>query len=273
MANFFPRWTNTLPIKLAVALLFLAGGAALAVTYYFTNKYTEQGYQPSQPIPFSHKLHAGDLQMDCRYCHSFVEVSGHANVPTNETCATCHTASTMQVKTESPLLEKVREASEKGTGVEWTKVHQMPDYVYFNHSVHIARGVSCVSCHGKVNEMEVVFKDQPQSMGWCLDCHRNPEQALRPLDQVTNLDWKPSDQNREEFYQQLLAQGAKPEKLAELITGKPTSSAEEGKYGMNDLIQLANDRFGAEMTQDEIGAQLKNHWAVSPPESCGACHR
>lgn len=192
MANTFPRWTNTLPLKLLVCFLFLGAGIAGGVTYYFTQKYTRVGYQPSQPIPFSHKIHAGELGMDCRYCHSFVEQSGAANLPTSNTCYNCH----QHVKTNSPHIAKIRESVETGKPLEWVKVHKTPDYAYFDHSVHVNSGISCVSCHGKINEMPVVFHQHSLSMGWCLDCHNAPEDHLRPLNQITNLDWTAKGEGR-----------------------------------------------------------------------------
>jgi hypothetical protein len=189
MANIFPRWTNTLPLKLLVSLLFIGGGVSAGINYYFTQKYTRVGYMPSQPIPFSHAIHAGQLQMDCRYCHSFVEKGGHANVPTTNTCYNCH----QHIKTNSPHIAKIKESVETGKPIEWVKIHKTPDYAYFNHSVHVNSGVSCVSCHGKINEMPVVYQAESQSMGWCLECHRNPAASLRPLDKITNLNWKPED--------------------------------------------------------------------------------
>ncbi|MES2709544.1 MAG: cytochrome c3 family protein [Verrucomicrobiota bacterium] len=185
MANTFPRWTNTLPLKLLVCIAFIGLGVSAGVAYYFTQSYTRVGYQPSQPIPFSHQIHAGQLGMDCRYCHSFVEQSGAANVPSSDTCYRCH----QHVLPNSPLLEPLRESVATGKPLEWVKVHKTPDYAYFNHSVHVDSGVSCVSCHGKINEMPVVFHHESQSMSWCLDCHREPEKHLRPLDKVTDLNW------------------------------------------------------------------------------------
>ncbi|MEN9283026.1 MAG: hypothetical protein RLZZ179_519 [Verrucomicrobiota bacterium] len=203
MANLFPRWTNTLPLKLLIALGFVGASVAAGVTYYFTQEYTRKGYMPSQPIPFSHEIHAGQLGLDCRYCHSFVEKSGHANVPGSNTCWNCH----QHVKTNSPHIAKIKESVETGKPMQWVKIHKVPDYAYFNHSVHVNSGVSCVSCHGKVNEMPVVFHDQSQSMGWCLDCHRAPENHLRPLDKITNLNWTAKDagQNQKEMGEKLKA--------------------------------------------------------------------
>lgn len=185
----FPRWSNkVLPI------LFFGvigpGGTALigGVWYYFTNKYTEVGYQPVQPVEFSHKLHAGELGMDCRYCHHTVERSSFAAVPATQTCMNCHT----KVKPDSPLLAAVRESWEKDTPVPWIKVHNLPDYAYFNHSAHLASGVGCASCHGRIDQQPRVTQMQPLSMGWCLDCHRNPTEHLRSKNDVTNMAWRPN---------------------------------------------------------------------------------
>ncbi len=169
-------------------------GAAITggITYYFTPKYTRVGYEPTQPVPFQHDLHVQQLGMDCRYCHSFVEIASHSNVPTVQTCMGCH----QQVQAQNPKLDAVRAAWNGGKGdgpaVNWVKVHRIPDYAYFNHAVHVNRGVSCYSCHGPVNDMRVVFQHESQSMKWCLDCHRAPENHLRPPDQVFNLAWRPA---------------------------------------------------------------------------------
>ncbi|MEN3943031.1 cytochrome c3 family protein [Prosthecobacter sp. SYSU 5D2] len=218
-------------------------------------------------MPFSHKIHAGQLGLDCRYCHSFVENSSHANVPTNQTCFNCHGPGKGNIKSASPKLEMVVKAQETKQPIPWVKVHKAPDYVYFNHSAHLNRGISCQSCHGQVNEMEVVKHAEPQSMGWCLDCHRNPEDKLRPLDQVTNLNYKPEDLDRSAFYQSLLAKGVKADEIAETI--------EEGKKAttVEDLVALASESYGKQVTQLEVGTQLKKHWQVQPPENCTACHR
>lgn len=165
-------------------------GVTIAVTclyYYGPPQYTRVGYAPSQPVAYSHAQHVGQLGISCLYCHTNVEQSPHANVPNSQTCMNCHTA----IKATSPLLSQIRESYSTGNPVGWERVHQVPDYVQFNHSVHVKRGVSCVSCHGKINEMSVVRHDQPLSMSWCLDCHRHPEKHLRFDEDVYNLDWKP----------------------------------------------------------------------------------
>ena len=186
MSNIFPKSANRLPLQIVLFLLVLGGVVATGVTYYMTPKYTRVGYAPVQPVPFSHQLHAGQLGLDCRYCHSNVEKSGHANIPTSQTCMNCHN----QIKTQSPLLAPVRQSFETGQPVPWVKVHSVPDFVYFNHSVHIARGVSCVSCHGRIDQMEVVTHAKSLSMEFCIDCHRAPETAVRPRELVTNLGWE-----------------------------------------------------------------------------------
>jgi hypothetical protein len=186
MSKIFPKSANALPLQILIFLGILGGVAAAGINYYATPKYTRVGYQPVQPVPFEHSLHAGQLGIDCRYCHAGVEKSGTSSVPAAQTCMNCHSA----IKTQSPLLEVVRQSYQTGDPVPWVKIHAVPDYVYFNHSVHVNRGVSCVECHGKVNEMKVVHQDQPHSMSWCLDCHRNPAARIRLPEDVFNLDSK-----------------------------------------------------------------------------------
>lgn len=271
MGNFFPRWTNWLPLKLAVALFFVLVGVAVGLTYYFTPKYTRVGYEPTQPVPFSHKIHAGQLQMDCRYCHSFAEESSHSNVPVNQVCFNCHGTGKGNIRSSSPKLARVMEAEASGQSIPWVKIHKLPDYAYFNHSAHLNRGISCASCHGKVNEMEVVRQDQPQSMGWCLQCHRNPEDNLRPLDQITNLNYEAGQLDRKAFYQGLLDKGIKADEIAAVITGGARVDKPAGS--VNDLVAMAEEAFGKSVAQREVGLQLKKHWQIQPPESCAACHR
>lgn len=268
MGNFFPRWTNWVPIKLAVAVVFIVVGVSFAVPYYFTPKYTRVGYQPTQPVPFSHKIHAGQLNLDCRFCHSFGERSSHSNVPFNQVCFNCHGGGKGQIKLASPKLEPVRKAAETNEPIKWVKIHKVPDYAYFNHSAHLNRGVSCVSCHGKINEMEVVYQAEPQSMGWCLDCHRNPEQKIRPLTEVTNLDWKPESVEREAFYKSLLAKNTAAAIAAE-IPGAGADAPKDEK----GLAEQAKKAYGDKVTQEEVGKQLKAHWQINPPQDCTACHR
>jgi hypothetical protein len=197
----FPRWVN----KFLLVLGFLAAGGAAYAGVVFLGatdpKTLNPGYQPVQPVPFSHKIHAGQLKMDCRYCHTSVEKAAHASVPPTSTCINCHsplekatgTPALAAVHPDSPKLKALHESWESGNSVPWTRIHRLPDFVYFNHAAHISRGVSCVTCHDRIDKMEVVYQAKELSMTWCVDCHRNPEPHLRPTEFVTKLDWKPED--------------------------------------------------------------------------------
>ncbi len=185
MAVIFPRWTNLLPVVVAGAVMVALPTAVFGTWYWFSPKFTDVGHQPEQPVPFSHALHAGGLGLDCRYCHSTVERSAFAAIPPTQTCMNCHAS----VKKDSPLLELVRKSWETDEPIHWRRVHLLPDYAFFDHSVHLAAGVGCVSCHGRVDQMDVVAQKEPLSMSWCLSCHRNPEPFLRPASEVTNMTW------------------------------------------------------------------------------------
>jgi len=147
------------------------------------------GYSPKQPVAFSHAQHVGQLGLDCRYCHTTVEGAGFAAIPPSATCMNCH----QHIAPESRKLLAVRETVAHDAPIAWVRVHDLPDFVYFNHSAHVTRGVSCVSCHGRVDQMEQVHVAKPLSMAWCLDCHRNPEPHLRPPEFVTDLNWVPEE--------------------------------------------------------------------------------
>ncbi len=185
MAQLFPRWTNRVPLALAALPPVVGVVAIFVIWYWFSPKFTDVGYQPEQPVSFSHQLHAGEMGMDCRYCHNTVEEGAHAAVPPTATCMNCHAT----VLPESERLAPVRASAETGEPVEWVRVHMLPDYAYFDHSAHLAAGVGCSSCHGRIDHMEVVHQDQPLSMSWCLDCHRDPEPNLRPRSEITNMAW------------------------------------------------------------------------------------
>ncbi len=187
MAQIFPEWTNKLPTMAALAGMVITVVVVGFFWYYGSPKYTDVGYRPHQPVPYSHKMHAGDLGIDCRYCHSNVEVSAKANVPPTQTCMNCHT----MVLPESEKLLLVHESWATKQPIEWIRVHDLADYAYFNHAAHLNAGVGCVSCHGNVAEMEEVMQVETLSMGWCLDCHRAPEQHIRPQSELTNMKWEP----------------------------------------------------------------------------------
>jgi hypothetical protein len=187
MSDIFPKWTNKLPGKVIVGALLLGAGVTAGLTYYFTPKYANVGYQPIQPVGFSHAIHAGQLNIDCRYCHNGVEKSWYSNIPSANTCMNCHN----QVLKDDPKLALVRESAQSGKPIPWVQIHKVPDYVYFNHSVHVNRGVSCVHCHGRIDKMDEVYQAKPLSMSFCLDCHRDPAKNLRAPEQVYRLDWTP----------------------------------------------------------------------------------
>jgi hypothetical protein len=189
----FPRWANyMLPVLVVSAVggaLYMPVLAQLGVS----PRTLDAGYAPVQPVQFSHAQHAGQLGIDCRYCHIGVDKGPNSTLPATQICMNCHAS----VKTDSPKLAAVFESWKTGKPVPWVRVHDLPDYAYFNHSAHVNRGVSCVECHGRVDQMDVVHQVQPLSMGWCLECHRAPEKKLRPLDQITNLGWKPPTQKND----------------------------------------------------------------------------
>lgn len=186
----FPRWTNKTPAVVLALTVIGATAAGGALTYYGTDKHFSVGYQPTQPVDYSHKLHAGDMGIDCRYCHVNVERSQHATVPPTQTCMNCH----WKVKTDSDKLLPVRESWASGKPIPWVQIHKLPDYVYFDHSAHVSVGIGCSSCHGRVDQMPKVLQVQPLSMGWCLDCHRAPGKHLRDASvSVTDMKWEPKE--------------------------------------------------------------------------------
>jgi hypothetical protein len=187
MAQIFHRSANTISQVSLLSVLFL-GGLVLTLTVAIarTPYATGENVIHEQPVQFSHKHHVGDDGIDCRYCHTSVEASAVAGIPPTKTCMNCHSL----LFADSPYLEPVRESYRTGKSIEWVKVHRLPDYVYFNHSIHVNKGVGCATCHGQVNQMPLVWQASPLLMEWCLNCHRNPEQYLRPQDQVFNMDWR-----------------------------------------------------------------------------------
>jgi len=248
----FPNWVNKLFLVVLASAVVFGGYFSNMIFFLIHPEVINLGHRPKQPVPFSHQLHAGQLKMDCRYCHNTVEVAGHAAIPPTATCGNCHGGDRVVagrtlavVHQESPLLAPVRSsletAKEKPAGstpdsVDWVKVHDMPDFVYFNHSAHINRGVSCVSCHGRVDQMVVVEQVKTLSMKFCLDCHRNPEPHLRDPNLVTDLEFKIGP----------------------------------------DHPQVVVDREGKEYRfedQEAYGAFWRKELGINPNISCSTCHR
>lgn len=233
MSTIFPKWTNGLPTMLAGGAVVGLSLTVGVVWYSFTNSYWDVGYQPKQPGGgFNHQLHAGKLGMDCRYCHSNVEKSAEANIPTVSTCNGCHADGRLMKLATSPLHKEktqfIRDAYSKDEAIAWDRIHKLPDYVRnFPHQSHIAAGVSCLSCHGNIARMPVVWQHEPLSMGWCLECHRNPDPHLVDKSKVTRL-FDVEDRN------------------GLVLLGKVDANAE--------------------------GRKLYDERKIHAPENCGACH-
>ncbi len=181
----FPRWANYLVPALVMVAIGVLTYIPLVLGLFLSPQTTDVGYRPVQPVPFSHAVHAGQLQIDCRYCHSTVEQTAYAAIPTTKICMNCHAS----IKSESEQLQLVRESYTSGQPISWVKVHDQPDFVFFNHAAHVNKGVGCVTCHGRIDEMETVYQHEPLSMAWCLECHRNPQQFVRPRTEITNMQW------------------------------------------------------------------------------------
>jgi len=184
----FHRSTNTIAkVSIFGSIFFLAFFAWVFSTLLRSSYVTGQGVVKKQPVPFSHQHHVAGLGIDCRYCHTSVERSAFAGIPPTETCMNCH----RQIWTNADLLEPIRASYRDNVPVRWARLNDLPDFVYFNHSVHIAKGMGCVTCHGPVNQMQLTFQHASLQMEWCLSCHRDPGKNVRPREEVFNLDWQP----------------------------------------------------------------------------------
>ncbi len=190
MAQIFKRSTNTLAKATIYGGVFIVAFLVWIFMVLDRSTYnTGQGVALAQPVPFSHDHHTAGLGIDCRYCHTTAETSAYAGIPPTSTCMNCH----KQIWTDAELLEPVRASFRDNEPIQWQRVHDLPDYVYFNHSIHLARGVSCFTCHGKVTEMPLIYQAQTLQMEWCLECHRNPEKYVRPREEIFNADYEPSE--------------------------------------------------------------------------------
>jgi hypothetical protein len=182
MSEVFSRRAE-LGVKIAVLVLAIGVGAGVAFWMSMLHAVDVTGVPSPQPIPFSHKHHVGDVGLDCRYCHSTVETAAFAGMPATETCLTCHS----QLFVDAPLLAPLHRSAATGLPIAWTRLHKLPDFVYFDHSIHVAKGVGCVECHGRVDQMSLEWRSEPLQMQWCLDCHRDPRPHLRPHDAVFSM--------------------------------------------------------------------------------------
>jgi hypothetical protein len=245
----FPKVANLLLPLLVLSVVGAATYVPVVATLGLSPENTDVGYQPVQPVPYSHALHVGQLGLDCRYCHTTVDEAGFAAVPPTQTCINCHAG----IRTNSPALQAVRDSWETGRSIPWVKVHDLPDYAYFNHAAHVNKGVSCVSCHGRVDHMDGsgVHQVKNLSMGWCIECHRNPEHHLRPKDEVTNLGWTPADL-------QHAAPGTESFRVFKVL---------QEKYNTNDITQAM---LGEYLKSGEGGYKIRDHQFMT---ACSTCHR
>jgi hypothetical protein len=188
MSQIFHHSTNTFSRLSIFGGLFIIAFLVWAWAELNGSTYATRAKVPvEQPIPFSHEHHVGGLGIDCRYCHTTVENSSFANIPPTKTCMNCHS----QIWNNAAMLEPVRESFRSDRSIRWIRVHDLPDYVYFNHSIHVAKGVGCTTCHGQINKMPLTWQENSLQMSWCLDCHRHPERFVRPRSEVFSVNWRP----------------------------------------------------------------------------------
>ncbi len=191
MAQIFHRSTNTLSRVTIFGAVFFVGFILWVIGGIVRSPYaTDQGIRREQPVPFSHQHHVSGLGIDCRYCHTTVETSAFAGIPPTATCMNCHS----QIWTNADMLAPVRASYITGKPLVWSRVHRLPEFVHFNHSIHVAKGIGCETCHGRIDEMPLTYQAAPLTMQWCLNCHRNPAQFVRPRNQVFNMAYVPVDQ-------------------------------------------------------------------------------
>jgi hypothetical protein len=198
MAQFFNRSANNIARISMAMVIVLACVAFYVYTQVARSSYlTGQFLEKQQPVQFSHKHHVGDDGIDCRYCHATVETTATASMPPTQTCMNCHS----QLWNDSPYLEPVRASFRENKPIEWERVHDLPEFVYFNHSIHVNKGVGCSTCHGRIDQMPAVYQENTLQMEWCIACHRDPELRIRPKDQIFNMNWQDSDLTTEERLQ------------------------------------------------------------------------
>ncbi len=292
MAQIFDRSSNALA-RMSLVLTGLIV-IALGVTLDQLQRspwVTRQGQRADQPIPFSHKHHVEGLGLQCQYCHTTVETSSYAGIPPTRTCMNCHA----QIWTNAQLLEPVRQSWYTGQSIPWIKVHDLPDFVYFNHSIHVNKGIGCETCHGRVDEMPLMYEQNTLQMEWCLNCHRNPAKNLRPTSQIYNMAWEsPSDdhpvwcaatENRPDVptAQSVSCMTRNPSTTqgtarAEMAALQLPAAAVSGVA--DDVVPAAAPaalpQYREFTSQDELGHFLLDHYKIRTPKdltSCETCHR
>jgi len=203
MSQIFHPSMNTISRVTIFGAVFILIGVGLIINYLVRSPFfTQVNVAKEQPVPFSHLHHVDQLGLDCRYCHTSVEDASFAGIPPTETCMTCHS----QVWTEAEMLEPVRESFRTGTPLQWNRVYDLSDFVYFNHSIHVNKGIGCESCHGPVDQMPLTWKAETLHMEWCLSCHRHPEENIRPAADVLTMGWEPEGTTQAALGAQLVVQ-------------------------------------------------------------------
>ncbi|MGE5506446.1 MAG: cytochrome c3 family protein [Actinomycetota bacterium] len=214
MQTFPPSADTWLRLVVLAALLALVLGGAAVAGLIHSDWLDDTTLPPPQPVPFSHRHHAGALGLDCRYCHTSVETSSEAGLPPTHICMTCHS----QLFTGQEMLAPVRHSLASGIPIPWRRVAKLPGYVYFNHSIHVAKGVGCADCHGRIDRMAATFKAHAFKMQWCLGCHRDPGPHLRPLDKVTDMDWQPPPDQDQEGRRLVAERHIEPHRITDCYT-------------------------------------------------------
>jgi ferredoxin len=287
MAQIFERSSNAL----ARASLVLSGliVIALGVTLDGLQRspwVTRQGQRPDQPVPFSHKHHVQGLGLQCQYCHVTVEKSSYAGIPPTKTCMNCHA----QIWTNAKLLEPVRDSWATNKSLVWTKVHDLPDFVYFSHEIHVNKGLGCATCHGRVDQMPLMYEQNTLQMEWCLDCHRNPSKNLRPTSQVYNMAWeKPAEDRPVWCSVSDVASGVPTAQGVNCVAKDPSEAGPEVaslQLPLHGPSGLAGDVAAATMpvapvfkkftSQEDLGHFLVDRYKIRTPKeltSCEVCHR
>jgi hypothetical protein len=287
MAQIFDRSSNAL----ARASLVLAGLMVIAIGVTLDQLQrspwvTRQGQRPEQPVPFSHKHHVQGLGLQCQYCHVTVEKSSYAGIPPTKTCINCHA----QIWTNAQLLEPVRTSWATNQSLVWTRVHDLPDFVYFSHEIHVNKGLGCAACHGRVDQMPLMYAQNTLQMEWCLDCHRNPAKNLRPTSQVYNMAWEKPTSDRPVWCSVADEKSGVPTaQSVDCVTRDPAAAGVQvaslelpagGTKGLTaDVVAprlptpVSYQKF---TSQDELGHFLVQHYKIRTPRdlsSCEVCHR
>jgi hypothetical protein len=292
MAQIFDRSSNALA-RMSLVLTGLIV-IALGVTLDELQRspwVTRQGQRPDQPVPFSHKHHVQGLGLQCQYCHTTVEKSSYAGIPPTKTCINCHA----QIWTNAQLLEPVRASWATGQSLPWTKVHDLPDFVYFSHEIHVNKGLGCSSCHGRVDQMPLMYAENTLQMEWCLDCHRNPAKNLRPTSQIYNMAWEKPAEERPVWCAVTGGKEGQPTADAVSCVLKNPEGSGPDMRGQQSSLQLPAGRAGGLAgdirpqvlaaggvsyrkftSQDELGHFLLQQYKIRSPRdliSCEVCHR